>query len=53
MKLQALLFRGKSNPFRASTVTRNVVAGFSPRFHNVAVAVPRALARDYISNPSS
>jgi hypothetical protein len=26
----------------------NVVAGFSPRFHNVAVATPRAKARDYI-----
>jgi len=26
----------------------NVVAGFSPRFHNVTVAAPRAKARDYI-----
>ena len=25
-----------------------LVAGFSPRFHNVAVGAPRAKARDYI-----
>jgi hypothetical protein len=28
----------------------NVVAGFSPRFHNLAVAAPRVKARDYIES---
>jgi hypothetical protein len=31
-------------------VRLNVVAGFSPRFHNLALAAPRAKARDYIES---